>query len=73
MGKKGFDICLFQKQHSDCFALQVDGRCFCLHDTNFMDRTECPFYKVSSDVDPRVTRKIAMLNRDIERRRKVIR
>lgn len=28
----------------DCFA-NVKGRCFCLSDTRFEEKRECPFYK----------------------------
>ena len=45
--------CPFESIHTDCFAVQVNGRCFTLHDTSFGTET-CPFYKPERRVSPNV-------------------
>lgn len=72
MGRK-YDYCLFRYVHDDCFALQADGRCFCLDDAEFKDRETCPFYKLPSEVDPRVANRVKKINQEIKKKRKVLR
>lgn len=42
------DMCCFD--HLDCFALQKNGICKALRDTDFNDR-DCPFFKPKVQVE----------------------
>lgn len=50
--KKDRPQCPFKS--TDCLAWMIGNRCFCLDDTNFGNKTECPFYKNDpSTYDPK--------------------